>query len=245
MKKRRKGRKENTGKRDAILEAALDIFAQKGFQDATISEIARKANVAEATIYEYFANKENLLFSIPEKKQKEALDLLQFQLAGIKGALNKIRKFVWFYFWFFQNNRPWSSVVLMILRPNKKFLNAPAYQLIRTWAQEILKIFQEGQREGSIRKDINIFVARNMFLGTIEHLTTRWILMDKPKDLTEFANDTADLIVNAVKNPSPQEVYFINSAIYLAEKGVGNGEEEMEGAKQANRQGRIAGAKDT
>jgi hypothetical protein len=57
-----------------------------------------------------------------------------------------------------------------------------------------------------------------MFLGTIEHLTSRWILMDKPKDLTECANDTADLIVNAVKNP-PQDVNFINSTIHLEEKG--------------------------
>jgi hypothetical protein len=39
------------------------------------------------------------------------------------------------------------------------------------------------------------------------------------KDLTEFANDTAELIVNAVKTPSPQEVYFINSPIHLGEKG--------------------------
>jgi TetR/AcrR family fatty acid metabolism transcriptional regulator len=241
----RKGRKENARKRDAILEAALEVFAQKGFLDATISEIAKKASVAEATIYEYFENKENLLFSTPGKKQKEALDLLAFQLAGVKGALNKIRKFIWFYLWFFQNNRSWSSVALMILRPNKKFLNTPAYQLLRLWTQEILEIFKEGQEEGSIRKDINIFVARNLFLGTIEHLTSRWILMDKPKDLTEFANDTADLIVNAVKNPSRQEVYFINSAIYLTEKGAGTGEEEMERAKQANRQARIAGTKDT
>lgn len=219
MKNHRKGRKENARKRDALLEAALEVFAQKGFLNATISEIAKKASVAEAKIYEYFENEENLLFSTPRRKQKEALDLLAFQLAGFKGALNKIRNFIWFYLWFFQNNRSWSSVALMILRPNKKFLNPPAYQLLRLWTQEILKIFKEGQEEGSIRKDINIFVARTLFLGTIEHLTSRWILMDKPKDLTEFANDTADLIVNAVKTPSPQEVYFIKSPIHLGEKG--------------------------
>ena len=219
-------RRENSRKRDAILEAALEVFAQKGFQDATISEIAKKANVAEATIYEYFENKETLLFSIPAKKQNEALDQLGFQLAGIKGALNKIRKLVWFYFWFFQNNRPWTSVVLLILRQNKNFLNAPAYQLIRKWAEEILKIFQEGQEEGSIRKDVNIFVARNLLLGTIEHLTTRWILMGKPKDLTELADDTAELIINAVKNPSTQDVYFINNTFHVEERNDRRGDKK-------------------
>lgn len=229
----RKARNANSKKWNAILDAALEVFAQKGFQDATISEIAKKANVAEATIYEYFENKETLLFSIPAKKQNEALDQLAFQLAGIKGALNKIRKLVWFYFWFFQNNRPWTSVVLLILRQNKNFLNAPAYQLIRKWAQEILKIFQEGQEEGSIRKDVNIFMARNLLLGTIEHLTTRWILMEKPKDLTELANDAADLIINAVKAPSSQDLFFINGSFHIGPKDVAtsDGERKESGAK--------------
>jgi TetR/AcrR family fatty acid metabolism transcriptional regulator len=219
-------RRENSRKRDAIMEAALNVFAQKGFREATISEIARQAKVAEATIYEYFENKETLLFSIPEKKQKEALDLLEFQLAGIKGALNKIRKLVWFYFWFFQNNKPWTSIVLMILRQNNKFLDAPAYQLIRKWAQEILKIFKEGQDEGSIRQNVNILVARNLLLGTIEHLTTRWILMGKPNHLTEYANDTAELIINAVKTPSIQDIYFINNSFRFEREKTKTDEEE-------------------
>lgn len=58
----KKGRKVNAKKKDAILDAALEVFAQKGFQDATISEIARKAMVAEATIYEYFENTVELFF---------------------------------------------------------------------------------------------------------------------------------------------------------------------------------------
>jgi len=71
MKNHRKGRKENARKRDALLEAALEVFAQKGFLDATISEIAKKASVDEAKIYEYFENEENLLFFTPEKNKKK------------------------------------------------------------------------------------------------------------------------------------------------------------------------------
>ncbi len=54
-------------RKDQILEAALRIFAEKGFQDATISEISREVSVSEATIYEYFGTKEELLFAIPKK----------------------------------------------------------------------------------------------------------------------------------------------------------------------------------
>jgi TetR/AcrR family fatty acid metabolism transcriptional regulator len=46
----------------AILKAAENIFARKGFHAATVSDIARKAKVSEGTIYEYFSSKEELLF---------------------------------------------------------------------------------------------------------------------------------------------------------------------------------------
>jgi len=49
------------------MDAALRIFAEKGFQNATITEISKEAGVSEATIYEYFGTKEDLLFAIPEK----------------------------------------------------------------------------------------------------------------------------------------------------------------------------------
>jgi AraC-like DNA-binding protein len=54
-------------RKDRIMDAALRIFAEKSFQDATISEISKEAGVSEATIYEYFGTKEDLLFAIPEK----------------------------------------------------------------------------------------------------------------------------------------------------------------------------------
>lgn len=54
-------------RRERILECAMKIFAEKGFQDATISEISKAAGVSDATVYEYFKSKEELLFSIPRR----------------------------------------------------------------------------------------------------------------------------------------------------------------------------------
>ena len=62
---------KNPRKGAAILRAAEHIFAKKGFQAATVSDIAKKAKVSEATIYEYFSSKEELLFSIPAETIRE------------------------------------------------------------------------------------------------------------------------------------------------------------------------------
>ena len=58
-------------KRPLIIDAAIEVFSRKGYQESTISEIAGKANIAEGTIYQYFKNKEDLFFSIPIDKTIE------------------------------------------------------------------------------------------------------------------------------------------------------------------------------
>jgi len=73
------------------LKAAEKIFAQKGFHEATISDIAKKAEVSEATIYDYFSSKEELLFSIPAETIQQYLDKNFEILEHIQGATSKLR----------------------------------------------------------------------------------------------------------------------------------------------------------
>ncbi len=187
-------------KRIDILTAAMEVFARQGYQEATISSIAEKAGVADATIYEHFKNKEDLLFSIPEEKMKEVIYQANLHLQGIKGALNKIRKLVWFYLWFFENNANWASVVMLNLKTNKRFLSTPAYQLVRDFTRIMVDVVEEGKSEGSIRKDVNPYIFRSMLIGMMEHLTIRWLILNKPEKLETFADEAADLLVQAVKN---------------------------------------------
>ena len=59
-------RKADPGKRDAILEAAREVFEERGFQDAHMSEIAERALVAAGTLYLYFESKEDLVTQLAE-----------------------------------------------------------------------------------------------------------------------------------------------------------------------------------
>ncbi len=54
-------------RREQILKAAVQVFGEKGYDRATISDIARKAGVAEGSIYNYFKNKGDLLVGIPQQ----------------------------------------------------------------------------------------------------------------------------------------------------------------------------------
>ena len=66
-------RLERADKRDAMLRAAIDTFAARGFFNAQVADVARAAGVAAGTVYLYFRSKDDLLISIFERTMKEAI----------------------------------------------------------------------------------------------------------------------------------------------------------------------------
>ncbi len=184
-------------KRDIILTAALEIFAQKGFQKARVSEISRLAGVSEATIYKEFDDKEDMLHAIPEKIMPEATSELSLHMQGIKGALNKFRKFLWFYLYFFETNKDWATVVLLQIKPNPRFIKTTAYQLIRKFTRIFIDILEEGKKEGTFKKTLDNNLARHIFIGGIEHITTRWLLLGKPEDILSYTDELLEIFTRA------------------------------------------------
>lgn len=184
-------------RRDIILTVALEIFAQRGYQKALVTEIARRAGVSEATIYKEFKDKEDLLHAIPEKIMPEATSELALHMQGIKGALNKFRKFIWFYLYFFETNKDWATVVLLQIRPNPTFIRTTAYQLIRKFTRILIDILEEGKKEGRIRKDLDNNLARDIIIGGIEHITTRWILLGKPEHILSYTDELFEIFTRA------------------------------------------------
>ena len=70
-------KKEQSKTRKRILRAASDIIIEKGFKASSMREIARRANVGDATIYNYFSSKEKLLYGFCEQKQNDVADALK------------------------------------------------------------------------------------------------------------------------------------------------------------------------
>ncbi len=70
------GPPEMQDRREQILEAAVAVFAERGYQRATVKEIAARAGVAPGTIYLYFRNKRELLLALADTLIRRAADVL-------------------------------------------------------------------------------------------------------------------------------------------------------------------------
>src|SRR5262245_31258953 len=79
-------------KRDAILRAAIDVFADRGYFNAQVADVARAAGVAAGTVYLYFRSKDDLLISIFERGMKEALGDIRALAGEVSDPSERLRR---------------------------------------------------------------------------------------------------------------------------------------------------------
>ena len=186
-------------RRNRILTSATRIIGEKGFQNATIAEIAREAGIGDATIYEYFKNKEDLLLAIPVETTKDLIAQINEHMMGIKGVFNRLRKFIWWWLNYVEKNPGYGVVVLLELKTSKTYVSTEAYQAARNFYQIILNIIKEGQEEEAIKREINPYLARSLCVGAMEHIIIRWLLKDRKYSLLQYADELADLLIDSLK----------------------------------------------
>jgi len=201
---------KNPLKGAAILRAAQHIFAKKGFQAATVSDIAKKARVSDATIYEYFSSKEELLFSIPAETIREYHEKNREILPHIQGAANKLRFLIHRHLGLYADNPDYATVVMLTLKGSRNFLKTDAYKIVQSSARNYIQVFEEGIQNGEFRSDIKPYLVRALIWGSIEHLVTRKSLLGKPADLLDLADDIYDTIFTGIRSSKQDTTIHVN-----------------------------------
>lgn len=194
-----KNKKQYLEKENNIIEGALKVFGEKGYEETTISAISKAAKISDATIYEYFSSKEDVLFSIAERYTQREYDRIVQIAPYVHGARERIRLIIQTYLEFYENNRLYTSVALLTLKGNRNFLKSKAYQVIRKSAQPIVDVYKQGVEEGVFRDDLDPYLVRNMVLGFIEHLTIQWLLLGRPEKISECREGVFEMVMCAIE----------------------------------------------
>ena len=196
--------KEHT--RERIINSAKKLFADQGYQKTTIVDISRRAGLSEAALYEYFQGKEALLLMIPDLWVSELVRDLDEQLFGVKGAVNKLRKYLWWYMRRVEESPLDAKIVYLFLKTNANFLNTEVYSNVKNFYSYLVDIFEEGRKTGEMKADLNPRAARDIFIGTMDHIISRWLLKDMSYSLFDNLESIFELMVGAFKaNQSNEE----------------------------------------
>jgi TetR/AcrR family fatty acid metabolism transcriptional regulator len=186
-------------KRDAILRAAIDVFAERGFFSAQVADIARAAGVAAGTVYLYFKSKDDLLVSIFDRSMREGLTLGRAAVADLDDPRERLRRLARGHLARLGGDRNLAIVFQVELRQSTKFMERFSSTLLRDYLGLIRDAIADGQRAGMFRTDIKATVAAKIFFGALDEMATNWILSRRRYALEADADTVVELFLNGAR----------------------------------------------
>jgi AcrR family transcriptional regulator len=172
-------------KRRVILDAAVRVFAAKGYHTCRVGDIAEEAGIAHGLLYHYFDSKEEVLQTVFRENWAQVLEAFGRiegsdaapvdQLAGIAKVLLR----AW---------RDQPEVVRVLVR---EVARSPHLQgqvdELREGFLVIQRVIERGQADGSFRPELDARLASWIFYGGLEELLTGWVLGQLPDGEEEVA----------------------------------------------------------
>jgi TetR/AcrR family transcriptional regulator, fatty acid metabolism regulator protein len=191
-------RVEKIDKRDALLRAAIETFAARGFFNAQVADVARTAGVAAGTVYLYFRGKDDLLISIFEKTMKEAIAAGRESIARHTDPLAQLRTIARLHLDRMSRDRDLAVVFQVELRQSTKFMERFSATHLREYLGIIRDVIARGQSMGIFRKTLNPTLAAKLLFGMLDEMATNWILSRRKYSLIADADAIVDLFVRGV-----------------------------------------------
>ncbi len=187
-------------KRSRILAAAIQAFSRDGYHQTRISDIAKAANVADGTVYLYFDGKKEILSKIFEERMGRSLERGREELERIDGAVAKLRRIVELHLEDLGENPELATVFQIELRHSTGFMELYSRGHLRDYFQLITEVLEQGQKEGSVRKDIDPWFATKCIFGVLDEAATNWILSKKNYRLHGTAKQILDFVLNGLSH---------------------------------------------
>jgi TetR/AcrR family fatty acid metabolism transcriptional regulator len=186
-------------KRDAIQRAAIDVFAERGYFNAQVADVARAAGVAAGTVYLYFRSKDDLLISIFERGMRELIAEARQAVDGVADPIERLRRLAHTHLERLGRDRNSAVVFQVELRQSTKFMERFSATLLRDYLGLIRDAFADGQRSGVFRADVKPTLAAKALFGALDEMATNWILSTRRYALDADADAVVDLIVSGAK----------------------------------------------
>jgi TetR/AcrR family fatty acid metabolism transcriptional regulator len=190
-------------KRARILSAAVKVFAEHGFHNSKVSEIAKKAKVADGTIYLYCKNKDDILISLFEESLKLLINNMREAVREIEDPLEKIRVFIRLHFESVEKFQGVAEVMQVELRQSHKFMKEYVPQRLAEYLNIVSEIIEEGKAKGVIKEEIHPAVFKRALFGAMDEIALHWVLIKRQRkrayELSESAEHVSKIFLDGIK----------------------------------------------
>jgi AcrR family transcriptional regulator len=174
-------------KRRLILDAAIRVFARRGFHSCRVSDVADEAGVAYGLVYHYFDSKEEILSTLFTERWRLMLDAIaEIDARADLGAREKLELVAGFIIDSYRHEPELMQVIIVEVTRAANTFGQQHLALIREAYEMIAGIVDAARADGSFKPDISGDFAALCFYGAIEQLLSGWIFGVIPQTDAEF-----------------------------------------------------------
>lgn len=189
--------------RAKILDAAERVFAEKGYYEALVDEIAQTSHTSKGAIYFHFPSKEELFAVLIDRLAQRLLQDVEKAISRERGAVAKIQAALETVMRQLTRRRRLAKILLV------QSFSGPAFaekrlKVFERFAQLVQKQLDEAIAEGSIAS-IDSEIVAHAWLGAIHELVVRWLYTGEPPLERAFPALTQLLLRSLGLNPEPEE----------------------------------------
>lgn len=184
-----------------LMRASREVFSEKGYEGAAISEIAERAGVVEGSIYRYFENKRALLVRVVEDWYEEMLANFDRDLEGIHGTRNRVRYMIWRHLATIEREPALCRLVFGVLRSGDDYRNTTVFELNRQYTRRTMDILKDGITAGELRADLPVKVVRDLVYGCVEHHTWAYLRGEGTLSAEQSADAITDIVFEGIARP--------------------------------------------
>jgi TetR/AcrR family fatty acid metabolism transcriptional regulator len=189
---------EKNNKYHQILEAAVKIFARQGFHQSTIAQIAKEAGVADGTIYLYFKNKDDILVQFFSYRTKQVFESFREEVDRAETSADKLRNLVRRHLAEFQRDRDGAVVYQVETHQNSRLAEEQIREMSQMYRDLISEIVEQGQQEGTIRKDLYVGLVKRFIIGAVDEVISTWLHSNGEYDLVSMADPLVELFMTGI-----------------------------------------------
>jgi len=187
---------EKERRRTEIIEAAEQLYAEKGWEAVTMDQVARRARLSRALLYVYFKDKEDLLFAITERALAELRRRFEQAAAGHELGLDQISAIGRAYV-LFQQEKPFQFDACSRFHAHQAHAGAPNEQACNQCGDAVMAVMVEtinrGVADGSIRSDVGDPVRLCVMLWAFTHGLIQ-IAINKSREIARHGIEMSGLL---------------------------------------------------
>ena len=193
------GKNTSSGKREIILQAATKVFANNGYFNSKVTDIAKEAGIADGTVYLYFKSKTEILHSLFDRAMAEFISEGKSEIAEIEKADEKLRRIAELHLERLGADRELAIVFQVELRGSTKFMEEFSAAGFADYLDIITQTIKDGQKQGVFRKDLKPIICAKILYGALDEMVTNWVLSKKSYPLVPMADVVLEIFFGGMK----------------------------------------------